>query len=56
MADINEVKVSLVSLCSELRFRAGRVTALPYALSDFDLFCHFGCAMVKLMDEISFFG
>ena len=46
----------VVSLCSKLRFRAGRVKALAYAWSNFDLLTHFGCAMVNFMNKISFLG
>ena len=46
----------LVSLCSKLGFRAGRVKALVYASSNFDFLSHFGCAMVKFIGKISFLG
>ena len=52
----NEVKVVVVLQCSELRFRAGRVKALANASSNFDLISHFGCAMVKFINKISFLG
>ena len=43
-----------MSLCSKLRFGAGRVRALAGASSNFDLLSHFGCAMVKFINKISF--
>ena len=46
----------VVSLCSRIRFRAGRVKALAGASSNFNLLSHFRCAMAKFINKISFLG
>ena len=55
-ANLNEVKVTQLSLYYKCALLEERAKALINPLSNFDIIGHSGCAMVKFMNRISFLG